>query len=62
MVDRLITLFESTATDFSTNGIGPLPDAITCKVTEEANGPYEMEMEYPITGQFYDEILLPKLR
>lgn len=56
MVDNLITLFESTDTDFSTNGIGPLPDAISCTVTEEANGPYEMEMEYPISGRFYDEI------
>ena len=61
MVDRLITLFESTATDFSTNGIGPLPDAIMCRVTEEANGPYELEMDYPITGQFYDEILFRRI-
>ena len=61
MVDRLITLFESTATDFSTNGIGPLPDAIICDVTEEGNGPYEIEMEYPITGQFYDEILFRRI-
>lgn len=56
MVDRLITLFESTDRDFSTNGIGPLPDAISCKVNEEVNGPYELEMEYPISGRFYEEI------
>lgn len=56
MVDRLITLFESTDTDFSTNGIGALPDAITCTVTEERNGAYELEMTYPITGVRYNEI------
>ena len=56
MVDRLITLFESSDRDFSTNGIGPLPDAISCEVSEERNGPYELEMEYPITGRYYDEI------
>lgn len=61
MVDRLITLFESTDRDFSTNGIGPLPDAISCKVDEELNGPYELEMEYPITGRLYDEILFRRI-
>jgi phage minor structural protein len=61
MVDRLITLFESTDRDFSTNGIGPLPDAISCVVNEELNGPYELEMEYPITGQLYNEILFRRI-
>lgn len=56
MVDRLITLFESSDRDFSTNGIGPLPDAVSCDVSEERNGPYELEMEYPITGRYYNEI------
>ena len=61
MVDRLITLFESTDIDFSTNGIGPLPDAISCRVDEELNGPYELEMEYPISGRLYNEILFRRI-
>ena len=49
-------LFAEGQTDFSTNGIGRLPDAISCKVTEERNGQYELHMEYPIDGQLIGEI------
>lgn len=49
-------LFESTETSFATNGIGRLSDAISCIVTEERNGPYELEMQYPITGQYFSEL------
>lgn len=49
-------LFEENETDFNTNGIGHIPDAISCKVTEERNGIYELQMEYPITGQMFDEL------
>lgn len=49
-------LFKSDATDFTTNGIGRLTDAISCKVTEERNGQYELEMQYPMDGQYYSEI------
>ena len=49
-------LFEQGTTDFSTNGIGRLPDAISCTVTEERNGQYELHMEYPIDGQLIEEI------
>lgn len=56
MVDNLIRLFESTAINFSTNGIGSLPDAISCVITEERNGEFELEMDYPVNGIRYDEI------
>ena len=49
-------LFKSDATDFTTNGIGRLTDAISCTVTEERNGQYELEMQYPMDGQYYGEI------
>lgn len=39
-------LFPEGQKDFSTNGLGRLPDAISCKVTEERNGQYELHMEY----------------
>lgn len=49
-------LFDRYATDFTTNGIGRLYDCISCIVTEERNGPYELEFEYPITGAYYSYI------
>ena len=49
-------LFSEGQTDFTTNGIGRLSDAISCKVTEERNGGYELHMEYPIDGQLMGEI------
>ncbi len=49
-------LFPEGQTIFTTNGIGRLPDAISCTVTEERNGQYELHMEYPIDGQIIEEI------
>lgn len=41
---------------FRSNGICRLVDCISCLVTEERNGTYECEFEYPITGKDYDKI------
>lgn len=49
-------LFSENSTVFTTNGTGRLSDAISCVVTEERNGQYELEMEYPIDGQHFGEI------
>lgn len=49
-------LFDKSATDFSTYGIGALSDTISCIVTEERNGAFELEMEYPVTGIHYSDI------
>lgn len=49
-------LYESNETEFKTNGLGSLSDAISCKVTEERNGAFELEMEYPVGGLHYDLI------
>ena len=49
-------IFENTATSFTTNGLGPLPDAVSSVVTEEINGIFELQFEYPITGLHYEEI------
>jgi phage minor structural protein len=49
-------LYESTEMDFKSNGLGSLHDAISCKVTEERNGCYELELEYPVGGLHYDLI------
>ena len=48
-------LFSKTATSFNTNGIGRL-DAISCQVTEERNGMFELEMEIAETANHAKEI------
>jgi phage minor structural protein len=48
-------LFPSTATEFKTQGLGVLTDAISCTVTEERNGAFELTMQYPDTGVHFDE-------
>ena len=49
-------LFEATETQFNTNGLGRLSDAISCEVEENLNGLYELKMTYPITGIHYADI------
>lgn len=49
-------LFKADASDFSTYGIGPLPDTVSCEVTEERNGAYECVLKYPTSGRNYPEL------
>ena len=49
-------LYESTETEFTSNGLGRLSDAISCIVEEERNGAYELTMEYPIHGVHYKDL------
>lgn len=49
-------LFEKNATVFTGLGLCYLPDAISCTVTEERNGSFELEMVYPVSGAFFDYI------
>ena len=56
MVDSLIILFDQNEEAFTSNGLGALPDATSCIVTEERNGEYEVEMEYPLTGSHFHDI------
>lgn len=49
-------LYEPNETAFATNGLGRLRDCISCVVTEERNGIYECDFEYPIDGESYSEI------
>lgn len=50
-------LYEQDETLFRTNGIGVLHDAEECKVTEVRNGKFELEMVYPLQGEWMTEIL-----
>ncbi len=61
MVDNLIRLFDSAETEFKSNGIGVLPDAESCVVTEERNGTFELKMVYPINGKRFSDILMRRI-
>lgn len=49
-------LYETTEREFTTNGLGYLPDTAKCTVTEERNGKFELEMEYPVSGRSFSDI------
>ena len=49
-------LYPAAETEFVSQGLGVLSDAISCTVTEERNGLFELEMEYPIDGQHFSDI------
>ena len=49
-------LFPADAETYTTQGLGALSDAISCKVREERNGEYELEMKYPQAGLHFSEI------
>lgn len=54
-------LYDADRTSFSAgvdNGLGVLADAMSCKVTQELNGQYELELHYPVEGIHYGEIAL----
>lgn len=54
-------LYDTNETAFTNNGLGRLRDCISCLVTEERNGIYELDFEYPITGANYDLIQLGRI-
>lgn len=54
-------LYDADRTSFPAgvdNGLGVLADAMSCKVTQELNGQYELELYYPVEGIHYGEIAL----
>lgn len=49
-------LYAKNETSFDSNGIGLLKDATSCIVTEERNGEFTMQLQYPINGNWYSSI------
>lgn len=49
-------LYEATETAFTSNGIARLSDTISATVTEERNGRFDMEFQYPVNGIHFDDI------
>lgn len=54
-------LYDTNETAFTSNGLGRLRDAISVIVTEERNGIYECDFEYPVNGAHYDEIQVGRI-
>ena len=54
-------LYDTNETVFESNGLGRLRDCISCIVTEERNGIYECDFEYPIDGANYDLIQVGRI-
>ena len=49
-------LYNPTETAFDHNGCGILGDCASCLVTEEANGAFELSMQYPMDGIHFEDI------
>lgn len=55
------TLYAANEIHFINNGFGRLSDCVSCIITEERNGAYELEMEYPITGLHFSDITIERI-
>lgn len=49
-------LYDRTETSFESEGIARLAECSRCVVTEERNGVFEIEFDYPVTGKMFGEI------
>lgn len=54
-------LFDKTETAFTSNGIARLRDTVSAVVTEERNGVYELDFQYPMDGANYDLIQVGRI-
>lgn len=54
-------LFPANATEFITNGITTLTDVLSCVVTEERNGSFELEMVVAASTPYFEEIEIGRL-
>ena len=54
-------LYEATETQFTSNGIGRLSDAISAKVNDVLNGLFLLTMTYPKDGLHYNELIVGRL-
>lgn len=50
-------LYDKYEASFLSNGLGQLADCLSCVVTEELNGIYEVEFTYPMTGAYYEQLI-----
>lgn len=53
----MIRLYDANCKDFDNNGIGILTDTIKCEVSEALNGELVLDMEYPVTSKYIEDIV-----
>lgn len=46
-------LYDANESTFTSEGHGRFGDALSCRVVEQVNGEYELEMVYPVSGYLY---------
>lgn len=61
MIRLFSSSFDKNTSYLYSQGQGILSDALSCLVTEERNGKYEVEMEYPINGYASSKIQIQKI-
>lgn len=49
-------LYEQTEKQFASGGLGFLAECARCQVSQERNGIFECEFEYPTSGPLYDKV------
>lgn len=49
-------LYDKDEVGFASNGLARLTDCVSCSCTEERNGIFEVDFEYPVDGEFFDLI------
>ena len=54
-------LYDQNETEFLTNGLGRLSDAISCYTEETRNGEYALSMVYPLEGIHFADISIDRL-
>ena len=54
-------LYEKNETAFTSNGLGRLRSCISASVSEERNGIYELDFEYPMDGANFDKIQVGRI-
>lgn len=57
----MIILYEEDELRFETLGLGILKDATSCSVEETLDCTYELEMNYPVNGQFYSKLRIGRI-
>lgn len=54
-------LYSANTTTFTKNGIGRLPECLSCIVREELNGLYELELTYPTSGRWFSDLVVSNI-
>ena len=54
-------LYDSKETEFTSNGLGRLRDCSRVEVTEERNGLFEVEFDYPVNGSHFEDIICGRI-